>query len=319
MGHWIQRASMPTPRHDLQSIAVDDRIYAISGADDLTVDVVEIYDVASDSWSAGPSIPTARGWIGAALLDGRIYVGCGKTIRTTEERQRSGDDRQFQARDALEALDLETQTWSVLAPSPSGPRAGVSVAACRGRIYIIGGNTMGGNGISERIQRDVVDVYDPQSGEWAPGPPFPYAVHGTNAIAVDDRIYVFGGHRQDLPEAETYLRDAYVLDPEVGRWEKLAPMITRRESMGITMQGDHRIFTCGGHNNYADDPVDHYADATEIYDIDSDSWSSEAPLPERKAWLDAATVGDRIFVMGGANKLRGPGFKWIDDMHEFVA
>jgi len=37
MGNWIKRTSMPTPRHDLQSIAVDGKIYAISGADDLTL------------------------------------------------------------------------------------------------------------------------------------------------------------------------------------------------------------------------------------------------------------------------------------------
>ena len=65
MGTWIQRTSMPTPRHDLQAIAVNGSIYAISGANDLTVDAVEIYDVATDSWTRGPSIPTRRGWLGA--------------------------------------------------------------------------------------------------------------------------------------------------------------------------------------------------------------------------------------------------------------
>ena len=88
--------------------------------------------------------------------------------------------------------------------------------------------------------------------------------------------------------------------------------------MGITLLGDNRIFTCGGHYNEGEDPIGHYTNATEIYDIKTDTWTREAPLPERKAWLDAATVGERIFVMGGANKLPGPGFKWIDDMHEFV-
>ena len=133
MGNWIKRTSMPTPRHDLQSIAVDGKIYAISGADDLTLDVVEIYDGERDSWSAGPPIPTARGWIGAALLDAKIYVGCGKTIHTPEEKKRSGNDFHFTPRDALEALDLKTQTWSVLAPAPSGPRAGVTLAACKAK------------------------------------------------------------------------------------------------------------------------------------------------------------------------------------------
>ena len=309
MGNWIKRTSMPTPRHDLQSIAVDGKIYAISGADDLTLDVVEIYDVEGNTWSAGPPIPTARGWIGAALLDAKIYVGCGKTIRTPEEKKRSGNDFHFTPRDALEALDLKTQTWSVLAPAPSGPRAGVTLAACKGKIYIIGGNTM-----TDGRLLDAVDVYDPQSGEWDSAPSFPYALQGPNAIATGGRIYVFGGHRQ----AESYLADAHLLDPDVGKWEPLAPMFTGRESMGITLMKDNRIFTCGGHYNEGDDPIDHYTDTTEIYDIERDSWTRETPMPERKAWLDAATVGERIFVMGGANKLAGPGFKWIDDMHEFV-
>ncbi len=71
--------------------------------------------------------------------------------------------------------------------------------------------------------------------------------------------------------------------------------------------------------NEGDDPIDHYTNTTEVYDIDADMWIREAPLPEAKAWLDAATVGDLIFAMGGACEVPGPtGIKWIGDMHEFV-
>ena len=45
MGEWIERRGMQTPRHDLAAVAVDDRIFAISGADDLTVHDVEMYEV----------------------------------------------------------------------------------------------------------------------------------------------------------------------------------------------------------------------------------------------------------------------------------
>ena len=59
---------MPTPRHDLQTVAVDGKIYAISGAGYLTVDAVEIYEVGTYTWTQGPPIPTKRGWAGADLL-----------------------------------------------------------------------------------------------------------------------------------------------------------------------------------------------------------------------------------------------------------
>ena len=99
MGQWLERRSMPTPRHDLQSVAVNGSIYAISGADDLTLHVVEVYDVENDVWIQGPPIPTARGWLGADLLDGRIYVAGGKTIQTSEMRIRTGLDYHFISRD----------------------------------------------------------------------------------------------------------------------------------------------------------------------------------------------------------------------------
>ena len=55
-----------------------------------------------------------------------------------------------------------------------------------------------------------------------------------------------------------------------------------------------------------------------IYDFAGDSWTAAEPMPVGKAWLDACTVGDRLFAMGGAYSLPGGGFKWIHDLHEYV-
>ena len=86
------------------SITVDGEIYAISGAGAETVHVVEIYDVATDTWRQGPPIPTQRGWFGAALHDGRIYACGGKRVRPEQERKDSGDDYVFEIRDSVEVL-----------------------------------------------------------------------------------------------------------------------------------------------------------------------------------------------------------------------
>ena len=101
MGKWIQRASMPTPRHDLQAIAVGEKIYTISGGGDLTSDVVEIYDAERDTWSQGPSITTKRGWFGAVLLGQKIYAMGGKTVRPEEEIEQTGDPGKYDIRDSM--------------------------------------------------------------------------------------------------------------------------------------------------------------------------------------------------------------------------
>ena len=296
---------MPTARHDLQSIAVDDRIYAISGADDLTLDVVEIYDVNTDTWRAGPPIPTRRGWSGATLLANKIYVACGKTIRTSEEKEISGFDYHFTPRDVLEVLDLQTQTWSFCEPVPGKPRAGVGVTDCQGKVYVIGGNTMH---YQMGMVLNSVEVYDPQGEEWSRARPLPLPLQGPGVETVDGIIYVFGGVTEDGDPA--FRSETYAFDPDVGKWEPVAPMPTGRESCGTTVLGG-KIYTCGGRSP-------EYCATTEIYDPRTDTWAADAPLPEGKAWLDAAAVGGRIFAMGGAYKLPGPGFKWIDQMHELV-
>jgi len=88
-------------------------------------------------------------------------------------------------------------------------------------------------------------------------------------------------------------------------------MPSAHESMGVVVL-DKKIYAIGGKG------ID-YSEATEIYDIATGIWSSDAPLPGKCGWLDAALVGQRIFVAGGAYKAEDdPEYKWFDEVYEFV-
>ena len=93
------------------------------GGGDLTSDVVEIYDVETDTSSQGPLILTKRGWFGAVLLDQKIYTIAGKTIRSEDEKARTGDPANYDIRDSVEVLDLTSQAWTYLQPIAAPPRA----------------------------------------------------------------------------------------------------------------------------------------------------------------------------------------------------
>jgi len=77
-GKWGAGAPMPTPRRSF-AVAVDGpRLWCIGGVPGRGyTNVVEIYDTRNDTWFAGPSIPQAKAWIGAAVLDGQLYVAGG--------------------------------------------------------------------------------------------------------------------------------------------------------------------------------------------------------------------------------------------------
>ncbi len=312
MGQWVQKASMPTPRHDLQAITVGREIYAISGAGDETVHAVEIYDVATDTWRAGPPIPTQRGWFGAALLDGKIYAVGGKRVRPAAEKEASGQDHNFDIRDSVEVLDLQAQTWSSV-ESLSRPRAGLLATVCKGEIYAIGGNAMDDPKHSGSVHLDRIEIFDPQTGHWSMGAPLPVKRQGPAVATVDDKIYVTAGIGSKGDEKAGALSDHQVFDPDTQEWSELAPIPTPRCDPGVVAVG-RKIYTFGGWGGSQS-----YHTVVEVYDIDADSWSTEESMPVRKAWMAAAEVDGRIFVMGGAHALEGGGYNWIDSMHELVA
>ena len=308
MSQWVQRASMPTPRHDLQAISVGPRIYAIAGAGDETVDVVEIYDPAEDRWEQGPPIQLMRGWFGAVLLDGFIYAVGGKRLRPDEEKEESGDIAHYEIRDSVERLELATGTWSFVAPL-SAPRAGLVATVCGGKIYAIGGNAMDNETRSGGPHLDRVEVFDPQRGHWSPGAPLPFGLQGPSVATIDDRIYLTSGIGGPGKGPNNL---SFVFDPRAGRWEEIAAIPTGRCDAGVVSVG-RRIYTCGG---WGGEPRH---DRVEVYDVDADAWSSAASMPEKKAWMAAAAVGPRIFVMGGASmRAGGSGNIWLDSLHELV-
>ena len=307
MGVWIEKAPMPTNRHDLQAIAVDGEIYAISGAGDHTVHVVEIYDVASDTWRPGPPIPTQRGWFGAARIGDEIYACGGKRVCTEEEKRQSGDDYHFEIRDSVEVLNLKTQTWSTAAPL-SRPRAGLVAVVCKGKIYAVGGNSMNTEPEIGQRHLDRVEVFDPDAACWTLGVPLPVAVQGPGVAVVDDKIYAATGIGGDGARP-----DFNVFDPDTGHWSPLLPIPTPRCDPGCLAVG-RKICVFGGWGGSAP-----YHTEVEVYDIDADTWSSETPMPVKKAWMATANVGERIFVMGGAHKWEDrEGYNWIADLHEYV-
>ncbi|UCD37490.1 MAG: hypothetical protein JSW54_11765 [Fidelibacterota bacterium] len=138
-GSWRTLAPAPVPISHSAVAAVDSCIYVVGGRDGMLVEgVYEVvnsrrlqeYHPASDTWRIPPSMPTARGGLAAAVMDGVIYVFGGENLGSV--------DVPATVYNATEAYDPLTSSWKILAPMLT-PRHGMGAAALDGIIYVIGG------------------------------------------------------------------------------------------------------------------------------------------------------------------------------------
>jgi N-acetylneuraminic acid mutarotase len=171
-------APLAAPRGALVAVVLDGRIHAIGGTTDRSVGTHEVYDPATDSWSAAAPMSVARNHIAGAVLDGKIYVFGGR-------------DEQTMLLDAGEVYDPTTDSWSPIAALPTG-RSGIGAAEVDGRIIVFGGEVGG----AEWRTFAEAEAYDPATDTWTAMAPMPTARHGLGVAAIGKEVFTISGGPQ---------------------------------------------------------------------------------------------------------------------------
>ena len=194
---WRSLKPKPTYRYEFASAAVNGKIYVLGGTGQIDdgpsngktwsrKDYVEIYDVATDSWSTGAPAPmpfsaTSHG----CLHDGVIYIFGEET----------GDFAVYSVDPSVLAYDTTTNSWSAKTPLPSG-RSGATCVTVGNQIYLAGGRAP--------LALDVLERFDPLQQTWSSPTRLPTARYWMSAAAVGNQIFFIGGQtdpkRFDLVE-----------------------------------------------------------------------------------------------------------------------
>jgi len=181
-GFWTGGLSpMPTARErPAATTGKDGRIYVVGGSNgsdtntSAPLTTLEIYDAASDAWSSGKGLTTARDSVAATTgNDGRIYaIGGFDGSRTLS---------------SVEAYDVSNNTWASVAAMSMARTDLAAVTAPDGRIYAIGGQD--GSTVYSSVE-----IYDPSTESWTPGPSMSSKRYSfAAAIGPDGRLYAIGG------------------------------------------------------------------------------------------------------------------------------
>jgi N-acetylneuraminic acid mutarotase len=301
---------------------------------------------AENEWTAKARMPTARGGLGVAVVNGKIYAIGGLNNNTqlaaNEEYNpvtntwatrapmptaRSGfaiavyqnkiyciggttGDSGFTG--VVEVYDPATDTWDTKtkAPMPT-PRADLCANVVNGKIYCIGGKKYWGveSGYQEL---NTTEVYDPARNTWTTKSPMPIPVLSAASAVLDGKIYVMGGsrHFQVGGDLATVMSNQ-LYDPEDDSWSTRAGLPTA-ESYGAAeatsgVTAPKKIYFVGGSNQT------NYSEATYAYDSSSNAWSTASSMPTSRVYLAVAVVDDILYAIGGFD-----GEKWLDVNEQYI-
>lgn len=286
-GTWTAKAPMPTPRRRAAAVALDGKIYVMGGYDSFdsggALASVLMYDPTADVWSNRADMPGPKQIPGAAVVNGHIYVMGGPDPQTYE-------------------YTPSTDSWAIRSSLPVTPTGGA--------VAVIGGQILAAFNIAGNPHPQLY-MYDPSRDVWEQRQSHPDERSIASLGVTGGMIYAVGGGIAGQVPAEPTRVDRY--DPVSDTWtiDAISPLSIRRTHLGPTLPTiDGRMYVIGGWNGYST------LSSVEVYDPGSDTWTSETPMPTARYGVAYASVGSKIYAIGGDHG--GVGGNWQIRNDEFT-
>lgn len=145
--------------------------------------------------------------------------------------------------------------------------------------------------------------------------PAPLARFESGTCVVRGRFHVIGGH---LGEDLDVTPEHWAFDTATRQWARCADMPRPVTHFTCKVQADRYIWFAGGYaGKHPGVGVRH----TRRYDAETDRWDDFPPLPEVRASMGCAILGERLHVYGGLGADRNTNFAdhWTLDLNHPVA
>ena len=233
---WKQAAPMAEGLHHIGVAAVDGKIYVVGGftksfRERGPVESLWQYDPATDRWERRAPLPTPRGALAVAALDGKIYAMGGERFSA------AGSKEKYEPVADVAVYDPKANAWEVLPPMRQ-KRDHLVAAAIGGRIYAVSGRER------PNYMLRTTEEYNPATRTWSDRAPMPSGRSGGAGAVVNDRLYVFGGEGNEDNSLGTFNQVEFY-DAARNTWTELAPMPLPRHALSAAVVGK-RIYLPGG-------------------------------------------------------------------------
>ncbi len=273
-GTWTGTRSMTVPRHGHTATLLPGGKVLVAGGqsgDFIRKEILataEVYDPASDTWSATGSM-TAPRWGHTAMLlpDGKVLVMGGRA------------DSSFASWLATaEVYDPASGTWSATGSMAAPLEDRKALLLPDGKVLVVGGRT-------------IPEVYDPASGTWSAtgsmtAPRWGY----TATLLPTGQVLIMGGKAGS--STSPVLATAEVYDPASGTWSATGSMTTPRVGHTAMLLPDGKVLVAGG------TPLA----TSEVYDPVSGYWGTVSTMSQPRFYHSAAPLpGGKVLVLRGVS------------------
>ena len=278
LGSWQTKADLPVPILEGWAGELDGEIYVVGGftSPSEATSTVQRYNIEMDRWEILNPFPATRELthVGLANAGGRLFaIG--------------GLDRSFVPSDTVYEYLPETDHWAPRTPLPD-PRGAFGICVVDNQIYCSGGFPPESRG------RDFAR-YDPVLDEWEDLPDLLTARESHVSVAIDGKIYLFGGRVRSL---NAFVTSTEVFDPETSEWRTLSPIPTPRGGLaGATIGG--RAYVMGGERSANLQYPQGVHGEVEEYDPLRDRWRPVSTMPFPRHGMVAVPYEGKIYVPGG--------------------
>lgn len=291
---WTTLEEMPTPREATINVALGKAVFVIGGqklgfGEKGEARNNEYFNTQSGRWSSVAPMLTARSFAAGASAGMSIYVAGGQV------------SKHGGVTGSLERYDALLNRWVKLPPMPTA-RQGLGAARIGNEIYFIGGQNCISPLCGETL--DVVEVYDIRRRQWRTAKSLPEPRAGFATLVINDKIYVVGGYSTEGTFSEFLRGYGTILeyDPAADVWKPVAALAEVRMAPIAAACGE-KIIISGGLDPVSFNLIRRNAWA---YDTRLDSWEQIAAPKHDRTGIQAVTVNNGVYAIGGSGSSRVP-------------
>ena len=166
-------------------------------------------------------------------------------------------------------------------------RSECGVAACDGKIYVIGGGKL------------ATEAYDPASASWQQKAVPPLNINHFQPVTYNHNIYVLEAFTEGEYPKQPNLSQVYIYHPASDSWSAGTglPGDRQRAAAGAALHGGKLYLVAGikdGHTSGTSALFDEYDPAT-------GTWTALPDAPHVRDHCAAAVIKDKLYVAGGRN------------------